>query len=71
MSSSHCENANSGLPLNSPSRGFKNSRCYKKNNQDLKKGLGSRKIITRAKGILMESRHLTEADHSSCSKAKA
>jgi two-component system, response regulator PdtaR len=33
-----------------------------KENEDLKKTLGARKIIERAKSILMESRHLTESE---------
>lgn len=41
---------------------FQEFVTLQKENEDLKKTLGARKIIERAKGILMESRHLTEAD---------
>jgi two-component system, response regulator PdtaR len=41
---------------------FQEFATLQKENEDLKKDLGARKIIERAKGILMESRRLTEAD---------
>ncbi len=40
---------------------FQEFATLQKENEDLKKTLGSRKIIERAKGILMESQRLTEA----------
>ena len=40
---------------------FQEFLTLQKENEDLKKTLGARKIIERAKSILMESRHLTEA----------
>ena len=41
---------------------FQEFLTLQKENEDLKKTLDERKIIERAKGILMESRRLTEAD---------
>ena len=41
---------------------FQEFLTLQKENEDLKKTLGARKIIERAKSILMESRHLTEAE---------
>jgi two-component system, response regulator PdtaR len=41
---------------------FQEFVTLQKENEDLKKTLGARKIIERAKGILMESQRLTEAD---------
>lgn len=50
---------------------FQEFATLQKENEDLKKTLGSRKIIERAKGILMESRHLTEADAFALIKRKS
>ncbi len=41
---------------------FQEFLTLQRENEDLKKTLGARKIIERAKGVLMESRRLTEAD---------
>ncbi|MGE5304374.1 MAG: ANTAR domain-containing response regulator [Alphaproteobacteria bacterium] len=41
---------------------FQEFVTLQKENENLKKTLGARKIIERAKGILMESQRLTEAD---------
>ena len=50
---------------------FQEFATLQKENEDLKKTLGSRKIIERAKGILMESRRLTEADAFALIKRKS
>ncbi len=50
---------------------FQEFATLQKENEDLKKTLGSRKIIERAKGILMEGRCLSEADAFALIKRKS
>ncbi len=50
---------------------FQEFATLQRENEDLKKNLGARKIIERAKGILMESQRLTEADAFALIKRKS
>ncbi len=50
---------------------FKQFATLQKENETLKRDLGARKVIERAKGILMESQRLTEADAFALLKRKS